>query len=1186
MPGPPLPAAFSRTSARNTSGTTPTSPLTAPLASPLIPSASTSFDGIGDICRCVPPDNEVAAGPTQVVEVVNSDLAVYSKSGSVLLGPEGTNTLWSGFGGGCEESNSGDATIVYDTMAQRWVVQQPVFASPYMMCVAVSKTSDATGEWYRYSFSRENDPDYPKIGIWPDAYYSSANLFGPGEEFLGAEVCALNRQAMLSGLAAEQQCFIDNSGANTLLPASVEGPAPPPSGEPEWLLAISPLAGNSLAYWKFHVDWNDPANSSLTGPTNLPVEPFSEACGGGVCIPQAETTQQLDSLADRLMWRLAYRNLGSHQSMVVSHAVTASGAVGMRWYELRPSNGSLTVYQQGTYAPEDGIYRWMGSIAMDGAGDMALGYSASSSSLHPQIRYTGRLASDPLGTMPQGESILYEGAGSQLPAEDQPRAGTRWGDYSEMSVDPSDECTFWYVNEYLPSNGDFNWHTRIGSFKFPSCTVPTITNIQPNTGPPSGGTKVMITGTGLSEASEVKFGATNATSFSVNSSTSITATAPSGSGIADVVVVTPHGVSATSPADEFTWRPALGLAWGLNSKGQLGDGNTTQRSVPVEVSGAYEPAALAGGSAFSLSLSSGGKVTSWGDNSRDELGDGKTSSEQEFSDLAVEVCAVNAKTPCSSHLNEVRAVSGGEYFGAALLKNEHVATWGYNASGQLGNGTTTSSTVPVEVSGLEHATAIAAGGSFALALKGGHVYAWGLNSSGQLGTGNTTSSSVPVEVCARGETKHPCEQHLSEVISIAAGQAFGLALLKDGGVVAWGAGEVGQLGDNHEGSSTVPVSVTSLTNATAIAAGQVHSLALLSSGKVMAWGAATYGQLGNPSTTLLSNTPVEVEGLTEATAIAAGGFHSVALLASGKVKAWGKNNDGELGDGTNTGPSTCIGGGGTACSKVPVEVTELGAASSIAAGSNHTLAVGNLSSQPTVTNVQPNAGAPTGGAVVTVSGTHMTDASEVKFGATNAQRITVLSPTSITVVTPSGAAGTSADVTVRTPEGTSATGAADKFTWREDFNLAFGANRLGELGNESTVGSDVPVRVQHGPFVAVAGGEKTDVALLENGEVETWGSNGESALGDGKGSLQQASSAVPVKVKGLPEPAVAIASGTIHSLALMRNGTVRSWGSNSDDQLGAGKPYPEVSSSSVALEVCEVEEPKCARHLSGVKRLR
>jgi hypothetical protein len=507
-PTPPLPSSFSQTSAQDTSGAQTGAAHGAQLASPLIPSTSANFEGLdGSFCFCAPPDPSGAAGPNQYVEVVNNELAVYSKTGTVLLGPEPTKTLWEKFGGGCQQNNNGDATVLFDTINQRWVIQQfSVGTTPYLDCIAVSSSSDATGSWHLYSFQYEKFPDYPKMGIWPDGYYMSYNLYeGASGPFLGSEVCALNRAAMLAGNAATQQCHIVGSASqgSSLLPATLDGSTPPPSGAPEWLVALSPTTANALAYWKFHVDWSNPANTTFTGPTNLPVQAFSKACGGGTCIPQSETTQQLESLGDRLMFRLAYRNFGDHEALVVSHSVVAGTSVGTRWYELRPSAGSLTVYQQGTYAP-DSSYRWMGSIAMDKAGDMGLGYSASSSSLHPQIRYTGRLVSDPLGAMPQGEGTIVGGAGSQT--------GTnQWGDYSEMTIDPSDECTFWYVNEYIPSNGAL-WHTRIGSFKFPNCDAPptAVTKPASSVGPTKATLNGTVTPNGSATTYQFEYGTTTA----------------------------------------------------------------------------------------------------------------------------------------------------------------------------------------------------------------------------------------------------------------------------------------------------------------------------------------------------------------------------------------------------------------------------------------------------------------------------------------------------------------------------------------------------------------------------------------------------------------------------------------------------------------------------------------------------
>jgi hypothetical protein len=266
---------------------------------------------------------------------------------------------------------------------------------------------------------------------------------------------------MLSGGPANAICMQQNPSVDSLLPADLDGTTSPPTGEPNFYLQMA--APSSLNLFKFHVDFTTPANSTFTGPTAIPVAAFSEACGGGTCIPQPGTTQQLDSLGDRLMFRLAYRNYGDHESLVVNHSVMAGSSVGVRWYEIRSPNVTPTVFQQGTFSP-DSQYRWMGSIAMDQSGDIAVGYSASSSSNFPAVRYTGRVPSDPAGTM-ESENSIIEGTGSQTTGS----AGSRWGDYSSMSVDPADDCTFWYTNEYLTTNGTFNWNTRIGSFKFASC---------------------------------------------------------------------------------------------------------------------------------------------------------------------------------------------------------------------------------------------------------------------------------------------------------------------------------------------------------------------------------------------------------------------------------------------------------------------------------------------------------------------------------------------------------------------------------------------------------------------------------------------------------------------------------------------------------------------------------------------
>jgi len=432
---------------------------------PASPTVSHSFDGIGQgvfgfAVNSAPPDTNGAVGSTQYVQWVNSSFAVFNKStGALVAGPTGGNALWTGFGGGCETNNDGDPIVLYDKLANRWVFSQfSVSTTPFLQCVAVSTTSDATGTFNRYSFQYSNFDDYPKMGVWPDAYYETFNMFN-GNTFVGSDACAYNRNAMLNGQPATQVCFQQNSSVGGLLPADLDGTTPPPAGSPNFLLFFG---NNNVNLFKFHVDFTTPSNSRFTGPTTIPVAAFSPLCGGGTCVPQSGTSQQLDSLADRLMYRLAYRNLGSHESLVVNHSVTAGSSGGVRWYEIQNPNGTPTLAQQGTFAP-DSSFRWMGSMAMDQAGDIAVGYSVSSSSLHPSIAFTGRTPSDPSGTL-EAETNIITGGGSQTGSN-----LSRWGDYSALTVDPVDDCTFWFTTEYLKASGAFNWNTRIANFKFPNC---------------------------------------------------------------------------------------------------------------------------------------------------------------------------------------------------------------------------------------------------------------------------------------------------------------------------------------------------------------------------------------------------------------------------------------------------------------------------------------------------------------------------------------------------------------------------------------------------------------------------------------------------------------------------------------------------------------------------------------------
>ncbi|MFJ2577941.1 hypothetical protein [Kitasatospora aureofaciens] len=520
-----------------------------------------------------------------------------------MLAPTNTSTLWSGFGGFCESTNDGDAVVRWDTLASRWVVTQ--FADvrsasgPYYECMAVSTTADATGTYNRYAFQFADFPDYPKLSVWPDGYYITYNMFTPAGAFLNAQVCAMDRSGMLTGAAATQQCYTTSSSYGGLLASDLDGATAPPAGEPATLVGLG-LTNTSLAYWKFHVDWTTPANSTFTGPTSLTVASYTTACGtSGTCIPQGGTTQQLDSLSDRLMFRLAYRNYGDHESLVVNHSVTAGSSVGARWYEFRLSGGNPTVYQQGTYAP-DSTYRWMGSIAQDKAGNIGLGYSQSSSSTHPSIRYTGRLAGDALGTMTQGEVTALTGAGSQT-------SYSRWGDYTSMAIDPVDDCTFWYTDEYEPATGNFNWATRISSFTLPGCTTPASDfslSLNPASGSVTAGSSatstvstattagsaqtVNLTASGLPSGATASFSPASVTSGGSSTLTVSTSTStPNGT---YAITVTGTGASVTHTATynlTVTGGPTGGVVNGGFETGSLSGWTATGPATGVTTSGPH-----------------------------------------------------------------------------------------------------------------------------------------------------------------------------------------------------------------------------------------------------------------------------------------------------------------------------------------------------------------------------------------------------------------------------------------------------------------------------------------------------------------------------------------------------------------------------------------------------------------------
>lgn len=415
-----------------------------------------------------PPDTNGAAGSTQFFEIVNLAFVIYDKTtGQKLLGPKAIHTIWQGFAGPCGKSDGGDPVVLWDKMAQRWLVSQLEINGANLDCVAVSTSADATGSYNRYAYSYNGEgPDYPKFSVWPDAYYQSINAYGQGF----GEPCAYDRSAMIAGNAAAQICFSPDPRNFSMLPSDLDGARLPPTGEPAHFIELGNNT-NKLTYWDFHVDFGNPQNSTFTGPNNITVPAYVEACGGGgFCIPQPPGGNRLDSLGDRLMFRDAYRNFGDHESMVVTHSVVqgpgSAAASALRWYELRatPPGSGFTLYQAGTFQ-DKAISFWMGSIAMDKMGDIAIGFSASSPKVYPSIGYTGRVPGDPPGKM-ESPKMAVTGSAVQIDSE-------RWGDYSSMSVDPTDDCTFWYSQEYynIAHGGlaSLDWSTRVTAFRFQGC---------------------------------------------------------------------------------------------------------------------------------------------------------------------------------------------------------------------------------------------------------------------------------------------------------------------------------------------------------------------------------------------------------------------------------------------------------------------------------------------------------------------------------------------------------------------------------------------------------------------------------------------------------------------------------------------------------------------------------------------
>ncbi len=476
-----------------------------------------------------PSDNTLAVGRDHLVQIVNTRMAIFSRAGArfdstgaTLYGPVQSNTVFRGAGGACEARNSGDAVVRYDQLADRWLIVIPVFqrsvwhaddpkapkpgdppvasrpyrrgqpgpavplfvppparesivtrpppsrdSGAYAICYAVSATDDPTGAWYRYEFIRPLFPDYPRPAVWPDGYYVPTST---GDDVIEKHACVVDRTRMLRGEEASEQCVVI-ADVNFLNNVDLDGTTLPPPGAPNIMLAAGGtqlrgrLADSVLLAWTFHVDWADISKTRIEGPAYIPVAPYRYLCGGQLtnCVPQPGTDRGLDSQGDKLMARVVYRRRGKRESIVAVHSInTAAGKGGVRWYELQPGKDrALRVMQQGTYAP-DSSYRWMASPAMDKFGNIGIGYSFGGTPHFAGQRFAGRRVNDPPGLLAQAEVVLAEGQASQLTT-------LRWEDYTQTAIDPRDDCTIWYVGDYLKA-GASAYSTRIGAFRLPGCS--------------------------------------------------------------------------------------------------------------------------------------------------------------------------------------------------------------------------------------------------------------------------------------------------------------------------------------------------------------------------------------------------------------------------------------------------------------------------------------------------------------------------------------------------------------------------------------------------------------------------------------------------------------------------------------------------------------------------------------------
>src|SRR5262245_36911386 len=471
---------------------------------PTMPGPVLTFEGIGDLCGCQPSDSEGDVGPNHYVEAINESFKIFDKNGNTLAGPIGYDTFFAPLTGTpCgSNQNDGDPYVMYDHQADRWLMTDFAFPSfpgnSFWECIAVSQSSDpVAGPWAFYAI--QVDPanptflgDYPKFAIWNDggtqnAYFLMMNLFASFTEFDGVRAYALDRASLLAGGPANAIGFtVGLAGVGdsySFVAANFRTGDPPPAGRDEMVLAVdATIPGAVLTQVHarfFHVDFANPGNATFgvgadhTPNAEITVNPFVQAWTAQTydLVPQQGTSVLLDTLGDKIMTPVVYQNRNGTESLWADQTTMLNfpnGPTVVTWYQFDVTGGNFPatpVQQQDWSNDNDGLWRWMPSIAVDQSGNTVLGYSTSNTTIFPSIRYAGRFAGDPPGNLAQGEAIMFAGVSAQT-------SGSRWGDYTRTEVDPSDGMSFYHINQYAQS-GD--WHTRIGKFNFVGGGSPTPT---------------------------------------------------------------------------------------------------------------------------------------------------------------------------------------------------------------------------------------------------------------------------------------------------------------------------------------------------------------------------------------------------------------------------------------------------------------------------------------------------------------------------------------------------------------------------------------------------------------------------------------------------------------------------------------------------------------------------------------